>query len=188
MEAGVFSSSDPHSTQIQGVQSPTCCSTAREDSNTRKHLNEIKPRSRLMVPRTDHTTRNPSGVASPVTTNHAAKGSMFVNLRNAGNLNNWPTYCQNSHRLKRRSQIKSNAGVRAARCRQCCARCCSAFCRAQPSTSSGLGLSRGGWAYVYVYVYTYIHVDAYVYIIYQIHIHIYIYIYIYMYVCVYIDR
>ena len=31
-------------------------------------------------------TRIPSGVASPVTTNHAAKGSVFVNLRNAGNL------------------------------------------------------------------------------------------------------
>ena len=27
-----------------------------------------------------------SGVASPVTTNHAAKGSVFVNLRNPGNL------------------------------------------------------------------------------------------------------
>ena len=28
----------------------------------------------------------PSGVASPVTTNHAAKGSVFVNLRNTGKL------------------------------------------------------------------------------------------------------
>ena len=41
----------------------------------------------LMAPRTDRTMRIPSGVASPVTTNHAAKGSVFVNLRNAGNLN-----------------------------------------------------------------------------------------------------
>jgi len=40
----------------------------------------------LMAPRTDRTTRIPSGVASPVTTNHAAKGSVFVNLRNDGNL------------------------------------------------------------------------------------------------------
>jgi len=40
----------------------------------------------LMAPRTDRTTRIPSGVASPVTTNHAAKGSVFVNLRNVGNL------------------------------------------------------------------------------------------------------
>ena len=33
----------------------------------------------LMAPRTDHTTRIPSGIASPVTRNHAAKGSVFVN-------------------------------------------------------------------------------------------------------------
>ena len=33
----------------------------------------------LMAPRTDRTTRIPSGVASPVATNHAAKGSVFVN-------------------------------------------------------------------------------------------------------------
>ena len=39
----------------------------------------------LMAPRTDHTTRIPSGVASPVTKNHAAKGSVFSNLRNLGN-------------------------------------------------------------------------------------------------------
>ena len=41
-----------------------------------------------MAPRTDHTARIPSGVAFPVATNHAAKGFMFVNLRNAGNLKN----------------------------------------------------------------------------------------------------
>ena len=40
----------------------------------------------LMAPRTDRTTRIPSVVASPVTTNHAANGSVFVNLRNGGNL------------------------------------------------------------------------------------------------------
>ena len=39
-----------------------------------------------MAPRTNHTTRIPSGVASPVTTEQAAKGSVFVNLRNPGNL------------------------------------------------------------------------------------------------------
>ena len=39
-----------------------------------------------MAPRTDRTTRIPSGVASPVTTNHAAKGCVFVDLRNGGNL------------------------------------------------------------------------------------------------------
>ena len=38
----------------------------------------------LMAPRTDRTTRIPSGVVSPVTTNHAAKESVFVNLRNTG--------------------------------------------------------------------------------------------------------
>jgi len=31
---------------------------------------------------------HPSGAACPVTTNNAAKGSMFVKLRNAGNLKN----------------------------------------------------------------------------------------------------
>ena len=35
----------------------------------------------LMAPRTDRTTRSASGVASPVTTDHAA----FVNLKNTGN-------------------------------------------------------------------------------------------------------
>jgi len=39
-----------------------------------------------MAPRTDRTTLIPSAVASPVTTNHAAKGSVFVNLRSPGNL------------------------------------------------------------------------------------------------------
>ena len=33
-------------------------------------------------------SRIPSGVASPVTTNHAAKGSVSVNLRNGGNFKN----------------------------------------------------------------------------------------------------
>ena len=37
-----------------------------------------------MAPITDHTTRIPSGVASRATTNHAANGSVFVNLRNFG--------------------------------------------------------------------------------------------------------
>ena len=39
-----------------------------------------------MAPRTDCTTRIPSSVASPVTMNHTAKGSVFVNLRNTSNL------------------------------------------------------------------------------------------------------
>ena len=39
-----------------------------------------------MASRTDRTGRITSGGASPITTNHAAKGSVFVNLRNAGNL------------------------------------------------------------------------------------------------------
>ena len=39
-----------------------------------------------MAPRTNRTTRIPSGVASPVATNHAADGSVFVNLRDTGNL------------------------------------------------------------------------------------------------------
>ena len=42
----------------------------------------------LLAPKTDRTTRIPSGVAFPVTTNHAAKGSVFINLRNTGNLKN----------------------------------------------------------------------------------------------------
>ena len=41
-----------------------------------------------MAPRTDRTTRVLSGVASPVTTNHAAKGSVFVKRQQ---LKNWPT-------------------------------------------------------------------------------------------------
>ena len=44
----------------------------------------------VMAPRTDRTTRIPPGVASPVSTNHAAKGSAFCHLRNTGNLKNWP--------------------------------------------------------------------------------------------------
>jgi len=32
-----------------------------------------------------HDAYPASGVASPVTTNHTANGSVFVNLRNAGN-------------------------------------------------------------------------------------------------------
>jgi len=43
----------------------------------------------LMAPRTDHTTCIPSGVASTVTKNHAAKGSVFVNLRDTGNFKKW---------------------------------------------------------------------------------------------------
>ena len=39
----------------------------------------------LMTPGTDRTTRIPSGVAYPITTNYTAKGSVFVNSRNAGN-------------------------------------------------------------------------------------------------------
>ena len=47
----------------------------------------------LMAPRTNRTARITSSVASRVTTNHAAKGSVVVNLRNAGNLKDglsWP--------------------------------------------------------------------------------------------------
>ena len=40
----------------------------------------------LMAPKTDCTTRIPYGVAFPVTANHAAKGSVSVNLGNTGNL------------------------------------------------------------------------------------------------------
>ena len=40
----------------------------------------------LMASRTDRKTRILSGVASPFDTNHAAKGSVFVDLRSAGNL------------------------------------------------------------------------------------------------------
>ena len=36
-----------------------------------------------MAPRSDRTTRIPSGVASPVSTNYVTNGSVFVNLRNA---------------------------------------------------------------------------------------------------------
>ena len=41
-----------------------------------------------MAPRTDRTTRVPPGVTSPVTTDHAAKGSVFVNSRTAGTFKN----------------------------------------------------------------------------------------------------
>ena len=40
----------------------------------------------LITPRTDCTTLIPSGI----TTNPVAKGTVFVNLRNAGNLKIWP--------------------------------------------------------------------------------------------------
>jgi hypothetical protein len=46
----------------------------------------------LMAPRTDRTTRIPSGVASPVATNHRAKGFVFVRLKNGGNFQKWPTW------------------------------------------------------------------------------------------------
>jgi hypothetical protein len=39
-----------------------------------------------MSPITDRTMRIPSGVASPITTNHAVTGSVFVKLTNPGNL------------------------------------------------------------------------------------------------------
>ena len=39
-----------------------------------------------MAPGTDRTTRISSAVASPVATNHAAKGSVLVNLTSTGNL------------------------------------------------------------------------------------------------------
>ena len=47
-------------------------------------------RKELMAPRTDCTTRMPSGVTSPVTTNHVTKQCVFVHLRNTGNLKTWP--------------------------------------------------------------------------------------------------
>ena len=37
-----------------------------------------------MDPKIDRTTSNSSGVASLITTNHAAKRSVFVNSRNGG--------------------------------------------------------------------------------------------------------
>ena len=37
-----------------------------------------------MAPRTHRTTRIPSGVASPVTSNYAVKGVVLVNLRDTG--------------------------------------------------------------------------------------------------------
>ena len=43
-----------------------------------------------MAPTTDRTTCVPFGGASPVTTSHAAQGSVFVNSRNTGNSENWP--------------------------------------------------------------------------------------------------
>ena len=39
-----------------------------------------------MAPRTDRMAHIPSGVAGPVATKHAAEGSVFVDLRNAGTL------------------------------------------------------------------------------------------------------
>jgi hypothetical protein len=53
---------------------------ATQDCNSR----EATMGRGLMAPITDRTTRTPSGVASPVTTKHAAEGSVFVDLRNAG--------------------------------------------------------------------------------------------------------
>ena len=61
---------------------PHACPLATQDCYSRKATMGRE----LMAPRTDRTTRIPSGVASPVTTHHAAKGSVFVSLRNGGNL------------------------------------------------------------------------------------------------------
>ena len=46
----------------------------------------------LMAPRADRTMHIPSGVASPVTTNHTAKVSVLINLRNASYLKEWQVY------------------------------------------------------------------------------------------------
>ena len=44
-----------------------------------------------MAPRTDRTTRIPSGVASPITTNHQQKGPCFVNFKNCSTSHTMPT-------------------------------------------------------------------------------------------------
>ena len=67
------------------VTGPCWCSAGRAGP-----IEEGTMGRELMAPRTDRTTRIPFGVASSVTTNHAAKGSVFVNIRNAGNFNDWP--------------------------------------------------------------------------------------------------
>ena len=59
----------------------------------------------LMAPITDRTTR----IASPITTKFAAKGSVFVDLRNAGNLkivwNWWVEPCMVRFTEKRHSVL-----------------------------------------------------------------------------------
>ena len=75
----------------------------------------------LMAPRTDRTTCIPSGVASPVTANHAAKGSVFVYLRNGGNIKRRTVFPSGSMRPFSKPSIcrvlVSMFGVHGAGCR-----------------------------------------------------------------------
>ena len=47
----------------------------------RERREERNIQRQLIAPRTDRTTRISSAVASPLTTKHAAKRSVFVNLK-----------------------------------------------------------------------------------------------------------
>ena len=59
---------------------------ARNLCGKKFRIKQVQNKTReLMAPRTDRTTRIPSGVASPITTNHAAKGYVFANLGNTSN-------------------------------------------------------------------------------------------------------
>ena len=60
-----------------------------------------------MAPGSDRTTRIPPGVASPLMTNDAAKGSVFVNVRSAGNLSNWLSAVQEGNPKQLAKELKA---------------------------------------------------------------------------------
>ena len=113
-----------------------------------------------MAPRTDRTTRIPSGVASPVTTKQASKGSVFVNLKMPAILT---LSCVAAGALERErgALLEDARGLAPPHGRQ-------------RTVYIDIDI------YIYVYIYMHVYVNAYVYI----HVHMYIR----MYVCAYIYR
>ena len=77
-----------------------------------KHLQVVAPSQHpmgreLLASRSDRTTRIPPGVASLVTTNHAAKGSVFGNVKCAGSFKNWPAVVQGFLAHKKRPPCRT---------------------------------------------------------------------------------
>ena len=60
-----------------------------------------------MASRSDRTTRIPSGVASPVITNDAGNGSVFVYLKITGNLTRWLPAVQEGNPKQLAKELKA---------------------------------------------------------------------------------